>query len=625
MSLSLRSGRTSALAGLTGLALSIAAGLAASPAFAAPDGTPSNPYSPAAGHSYRHGVTPTVEQQQKMNTWAQQHASQNATAATGQQTLAYGGGVDGIGVTSGTPKVYLVFWGTQWGTQGTDSSGNLTFSSDTAGGAPRLQNLFKGLGTGGEGWSGVMTQYCDGPLVTTGSTTCPSGAPHVGYPTGGNLAGVWYDNSASEPSAATGAQLGTEAVKAAGHFGNTSASSNRYTQYVILSAKGLNPDNYKTGGFCAWHDWNGDVGVSSSYGDIAFTNMPYVMDQGTSCGQNFVNSGSAGTLDGYTMVEGHEYAETISDQNPAGGWTNQVTGSSYNGQENADECAWISSGQGASANVSMGNGSYAMQSTWSNDTNRCDITHATVGGSTGNTVTVTNPGNQTGTVGTATSLQITATDSASGQTLTYSASGLPAGLSINSSTGLISGTPTTAATYSTVVTATDTTGAKGTASFSWTISSTSGGCSGQKLGNPGFESGNTVWSASSGVIGQNGASEPTHSGTWDAWLDGYGSSHTDTVSQSVTIPSGCHATLSFYVHIDTAETTTTTAYDTLTVKAGSTTLSTLSNLNAGSGYVLKSYDVSSFAGQTVSISFTGTEDSSLQTSFVLDDTAVNLS
>jgi hypothetical protein len=90
--------------------------------------------------------------------------------------------------------------------------------------------------------------------------------------------------------------------------------------------------------------------------------------------------------------------------------------------------------------------------------------------SRGNTVTVTNPGNQTGTVGTAASLQIKATDSATGQTLTYTAAGLPAGLSISSSTGLISGTPTTAGTSSVTVTVTDGTGAKGTAAFTWTIS-----------------------------------------------------------------------------------------------------------------------------------------------------------
>ena len=99
----------------------------------------------------------------------------------------------------------------------------------------------------------------------------------------------------------------------------------------------------------------------------------------------------------------------------------------------------------------------------------------TGGGGGGNTVTVTNPGNQTGTVGTATSLQVHASDSASGQTLTYSATGLPAGLSINSSTGLISGTPTSAATSNVTVKATDTTGASGSAAFSWTINSTGGG------------------------------------------------------------------------------------------------------------------------------------------------------
>ena len=93
----------------------------------------------------------------------------------------------------------------------------------------------------------------------------------------------------------------------------------------------------------------------------------------------------------------------------------------------------------------------------------------------------------------------------------------------------------------------------------------------------------------------------------------------------MTIPAGCAATLTFWLHIDSAETTTSTAYDKLTVKAGSTTLATYSNLNKASGYSQKSFNVSSLAGQTVTISFTGTEDSSLQTSFVIDDTAMTLS
>ena len=619
--------RSATLLGTSALALVVAATLTSASAFAAvpsstspsPSAQPTNPYSPKVGHPYRHGAFTTSETNNKMKSWQRANAN-----ATGPQTLAFGGGVNGIGVTSGTPKVYLVFYGTQWGTQGTDAGGNLTFSTDTVGGAPQLQKMFKGLGTGSELWSGVMTQFCDGPLVAPSATSCPAGAPHVGYPTGGALAGVWYDNTAASPAAATALQLGNEAVKAASHFGNTTAASNRYAQYVVLSAKGLNPDNYKTGGFCAWHDWNGDVAASSGVGDVAFTNMPYTMDQGTSCGQNFVNASTAGLTDGYTMVEGHEYSETVTDQNPAGGWTNK-TGGTYNGQENADECAWIAAGSaGGAGNVAMGNGSYAEQATWSNDTNRCDLSHVIVTGSTGNIVTVTNPGSTTGTVGTATSLQIVANDSASGQTLTYSATGLPAGLSINSTTGLISGTPSTAGTYSVVAKATDTTAAFGTASFTWTISA-SGGCSGQRLGNAGFESGNTIWSATAGVIAQNGTSEPARTGTWNAWMDGYGASHTDSVTQSVTIPAGCLATLSYYVHIDSAETTTTSAYDTITVRAGSTVLQTLSNLNKAIGYQLKTVSLSAYAGQTISLSFTGVEDGSLQTSFVLDDTAVNLS
>lgn len=93
----------------------------------------------------------------------------------------------------------------------------------------------------------------------------------------------------------------------------------------------------------------------------------------------------------------------------------------------------------------------------------------------------------------------------------------------------------------------------------------------------------------------------------------------------MTVPSGCKATFTFYLHVDTKETSTSTAYDKLTVTAGSTTLATYSNVNAASGYAQKSFDLSSYAGSTVTLKFSGVEDSSLQTSFVLDDTAVTTS
>ncbi|MGX9884081.1 putative Ig domain-containing protein [Streptomyces sp. NPDC002276] len=250
----------------------------------------------------------------------------------------------------------------------------------------------------------------------------------------------------------------------------------------------------------------------------------------------------------------------------------------------------------------------------------------TSGTTTGNTVTVTNPGSQSTATGSTASLQISASDSASA-TLTYSASGLPTGLSISSSTGLISGTASTAGTYAVTVTATDSTGASGSASFTWTVSTSGGGSctSTQLLGNAGFESGNTTWTASSGVI-TNDTGEAARTGSYKAWLDGYGSTHTDTLSQSVTVPSGCTGTtFTFYLHVDTAETSTSTAYDKLTVTAGSTTLATYSNLNAATGYVAKSFSLSAFAGTTVTLKFSGVEDSSLQTSFVVDDTAVTTS
>jgi len=239
--------------------------------------------------------------------------------------------------------------------------------------------------------------------------------------------------------------------------------------------------------------------------------------------------------------------------------------------------------------------------------------------------------------GSATATVSTSVVSGSAQSVSLSASGLPNGATASfnptsvtaggsSTLTLSTSTSTPAGTYPITITGTSASATHST-TYSLTVNGT-GGCAstGQKIGNPGFESGNTVWSSTPAVIGQNGPSEPAHSGTWDAWLDGYGTTHTDTLSQSITIPAGCTTyTLSFWLHIDTSETTTTTQFDKLTVTMGSTTIATYSNLNHASGYSQKTFNVASFAGQTVTLKFTGTEDSSLQTSFVIDDTALNVS
>jgi len=147
------------------------------------------------------------------------------------------------------------------------------------------------------------------------------------------------------------------------------------------------------------------------------------------------------------------------------------------------------------------------------------------------------------------------------------------------------------------------------------------------LANRGFESGNVTWVATAGVI-TNSTGQTPRSGSWYAWLDGYGTTHTDTLYQQITVPSSATSvTLSFWLKINTAETTTTTAFDTLRVQVRNSsntvlsTLATYSNLNSSTGYVLKTFDLTAFKGQTIRIYFLGTEDSSLQTSFVIDDTS----
>ena len=134
----------------------------------------------AQGHAYRHGVV---------------QLRGSHIQLLGSNNLRYGGAISGVGVTTGAPRVYLVFWGSQWGTQSTNSSGNVTLSGDPSGMAPYVEAFMKGVGTGSESWSGVMTQYCQG--IAAGSQTCGSGSTHVGYPASGAFAGVWVDESAA--------------------------------------------------------------------------------------------------------------------------------------------------------------------------------------------------------------------------------------------------------------------------------------------------------------------------------------------------------------------------------------------------------------------------------------------
>ncbi|GLQ93099.1 PKD domain-containing protein [Dyella acidisoli] len=543
-----------------------------------------DPYSPLVGHAYRHGVLPTVEGVRLSRQWkAANFVAGTTAAATGPDTLSYLGGdpnAGGAGVMDGTVKVYVVFYGNQWGTQSTDANGNLTFSGDPDGTAPVTQKFFKDIGTGGELWSAGLTQWCDGPNVSAGATSCPNNASFVPYQTGGVLAGVWYDNSAASPAEATALQLAQEADAAAKHFGNTTAASNRYAYYVILSPHGTNPDDYKAQtsgdqGYCAWHDWDGDGalggaapgldgsggGTGSPDGAVAFSNQPYNVDNGATCGVNFVNSGAAGTLDGYTMTLGHEWQEMMSDTFPyassptattfsGGGWYNQKNG------ENGDECAWrYSFEQGGAANVQFGNDTFAEQSIWSNDTNECDISHPIVNHSAGSKP-VANFGD------TVSGLTVNFTNSSTDTGGTISSYAWNFGDNTTSTVASPSHTYAAAGTYTVTLTVTDNTGATNTKTASVTVSS-----GGTTTGNPVANFTDTV----SGLTATFTNSSTDTGGTINAYAWNFGDGSTSTVAS----PSHAYAAAGTYsvslkVTDNTGATNTKTGSVTVTAPTGRT-------------------------------------------------------
>jgi Zn-dependent metalloprotease len=151
---------------------------------------------------------------------------------------------------------------------------------------------------------------------------------------------------------------------------------------------------------------------------------------------------------------------------------------------------------------------------------------------------------------------------------------------------------------------------------------------GNILANPGFESGATSWAGTTGLITTN-TGRPARTGSYKAWFGGNGTTSTENLTQSVTIPStATAASLSYWIRTDTAE-SGSTAYDTfkvqVVVNGVTTTLRTFTNVGTNATYTQFSHSLLAYKGQSVQVKFLMNEDSSLQTSFVVDDTAVNVS
>lgn len=347
--------------------------------------------------------------------------------------VTYGGGP-----VQHDPQVFLVLWGPNWEPGITGLSQWQT--------ALDMIGLYAGLGvTPQDTWSPVTAQYGDG-----------SGFPAF---TGAALHALEEDTS-TPPAGATKAQLAAEAAASAAYFTSQGFTIDTDSQIVVATQSGTCPQGFGAPGvcpgspapYCAWHDSLS----SGSFANVPFTNLPYILDAGTFCYEDNVNPGSSGLYDGVDISAGHEYAESIADPLPHTGYWDPSDGIS--GGEVADKCV---PGFASAANVTLSTGTFALQRLWSNAASGCVLA------ATEDAVTVTSPGTQETGVNGSASLQLAGTSSG-GHPLQWTATGLPPGLSVSSS-GLVSGTVTTAGSYAPVLYASDGTGATGSASITWNV------------------------------------------------------------------------------------------------------------------------------------------------------------
>jgi hypothetical protein len=437
-------------------------------------------------------------------------------------------------------------------------------------------------------------------------------------------------------------------------FGNyTSVTSHELTEAITDADVGIATTFAAP---LAWYDMtNGEIGdiCNAQQGSYTANGTTYTIqlefsNAANNCvlppppsSPNFSLSASPSSV---SVTQGSNASSTIT-VTPSGGFTGSVTLSA------SGLPSGVTASFGTNPTTSTSSVTFSASSTATTGTSTVTITGTS--GSLSHTTTISLTVNATATPnfslsaspssltvkqGTSGSSTITVTDSGGFTgSVTLSNSALPSGVTATFGTNPTTSTSTltfTASSTATTGTSTITiTGTSGSLTHTTTISLTISSAAAQQLiGNPGFENGtNTApWVLTAGVI-NNSSAEPPHSGSWDAWLDGYGTTHTDTATQTVTIPSSITtATLSFWLHIDTAETTTTTAFDTLQVQVLNSsntvlaTLGTFSNLNAAAGYQQHSFSMINFKGQTVKIRFLGREDASLQTSFVIDDVNLNV-